>query len=202
PAGADESEVGFEEVLTNYITQVTARGIADLALTGDTGGGDPLDGFITKLYAAAGVINVSGPAPTTANALTQLFAVYENMSDETLQSSARPVIFVGLDWLRKAAIQAYNDNRFAYNFQIDERNGFTLPSTNVRVQGFEALNGTNKLLAGAADYLLVGTDIEDDFSTINMWYSQDNRAIRISVRMRLGVAIAFVNKFVKYTVTP
>lgn len=202
PAGADEQELGFEEVLTSYITQVTARAIADLVLTGDTGSGDPINGFITQLYAASGVINVTGAAPTTSNALTLLFNIYENMSDETLQSDARPVIFVGLDWLRKAAIQSYNDNRMAYNFQIDDRNGFTLPTTNVRVQGFEALNGTNKALAGAGNYLLVGTDLEDDFSTINMWYSQDNRAIRVSVRMRLGAAIAFVTKFAKYTVTP
>jgi len=194
-------DLTFKDALVAYMAGRYAREIQRLALVGDTAGtpADAIDGLVTQAYAAgSGVVSVSGTAPTSTDALTKLFNIYEAMKSDILDPEARPVILVGMDWLRKAAIQSYNDNRTAYNFTIDAQGGFVLPTTNVRVQGFNELNGTNKALAGAGIYAFVGTDLEDDMSQVKMWFSEDNQEIRSTFRARLGAALVFADQFVKY----
>lgn len=192
-------DLTFKDALIAYMVGRYAREIQRLALVGDTTGTDAIDGLITQAYATgSGVVSVTGTAPTSTDGLTKLFNIYEAMKSDILDPEARPVILVGMDWLKKAALQSYNDNRTAYNFTIDAQGGFVLPTTNVRVQGFNELNGTDKALAGAGIYAFVGTDLEDDISKVDMWFSQDNQEIRTIFRARLGAALVFADQFVKY----
>jgi len=118
----------------------------------------------------------------------------------TTSADKRPVIIVGNDWLKNAVLQAFNDNRYFGNVAIDADNGFILPATNVRVQGFDVLNGTNKAIAGTGDLLFVGTDLQDDMAQLIYWWSEDNQEIRTRIQFRLGTQIAFPSLFVRYIV--
>lgn len=201
PAGSVIEDVAdLKEAIINYLSERYAKAMQDMALVGQNGN-HSIDGLITKAYAQnSGVVSVTGSTPTTANAMDLLFAIYESMPASILSSNNRPIIIVGTDWLKKASIQSYNDNRMAFNVVIDEENGFQLPTTNVRVQGFDALNSTNKALAGSADHMFVGTDLRDELTTLRAWWSEDNLEFRTSFRARLGTALAFTSDMRKYEV--
>jgi hypothetical protein len=200
PAGVNMEDLGsVDDVIKTILIGVYAKAIQNMALTG-VAGTNSIDGIVTRAYASTTIQEVTGTAPTVSDALTKLFAIYQKMDTATLSADMKPVILVGSDWLRMAAMQAFNDNRLAYNFQIDGNNGFTLPTTNVRVQGFDALNGTNKALAGSGKMIFAGTDLKDDMAILKYWWSEDNQEIRSTIHFRLGTALAFDNKMVRYKV--
>ena len=191
----------MKEAIINYLAMRYAKAMQDMALVG-VSGNHSIDGLITKAYAQnSGVVSVTGAAPTTANAMDLLFAIFAAMPASILGSDKRPIIIVGTDWLKMAAIQSYNDNRMAFNVVIDEENGFQLPTTNVRVQGFDALNTTNKALAGSANHMFVGTDLRDELTMLKAWWSEDNLEFRTSFRARLGTALAFASDMRKFVVS-
>jgi len=197
--GANVEDFSFEDALKTYLIGKYALAIQNMALTG-TNGANSIDGLVTRVYADNNVIQVTGTAPTVTDALTKLFAIYQAMPASVTSADSRPVIIIGNDWLKNAVMQAYNDNRYFGNVAIDADNGFILPATNVRVQGFDALNGSNKAIAGSGDMLFVGTDLQDDMSQLMYWWSEDNQEIRTRIQFRLGTQIAFPNQIVRYTV--
>lgn len=201
PAGVNIEDLSFAEALEIYMVKRYALAIQNMATNGSNGT-NAIDGLITKAYASgSGCQEVTGSAPTASDALTKLMAVYQKMSGGSLNTEAKPLIIVGNDWLRLAAMQAFNDNRLAYNFQIDGNGGFILPTTNIRVQGVDALNSTNKLLAGSSNHMIVGTDLKDDMANLKIWYSEDNQEIRSTIKFRLGTALAFPSDMVIYKVS-
>jgi hypothetical protein len=197
--GANTDGFTFEDALKTYLIGKYALAIQNMALTG-VAGNNSIDGLVTRIYAESGVLQVTGTAPSATDALTKLFAIYQKMPAVTTSADKRPVIIVGNDWLKNAVLQAFNDNRYFGNVAIDADNGFILPATNVRVQGFDVLNGTNKAIAGTGDLLFVGTDLQDDMAQLIYWWSEDNQEIRTRIQFRLGTQIAFPSLFVRYIV--
>ena len=57
----------------------------------------------------------------------------------------------------------------------------------------------NRIIATYASNLVVGTDLGTDMSTIEAWYSQDDRVWKMYTRFRLGVAVKFNDHVVQYT---
>lgn len=199
PEGASEEDLSILDQIKLYLTAKYAKAIQTMALKGTTGAAS-IDGLLTLAYASTDVVDVEGTAPTTSDALDKLFAVYEAMDDASLSSDNKPIIICGMDWLRKASIQSYNDNRPMFNFVIDDENGFTLPTTNVRVQGFDELNATNKLLAGSALNMVIGTDLQDDITSLKVWWSEDNQEIRSNLIFRIGAQLLFETQLRRYNV--
>lgn len=197
--GANADGFTFEDALQTYLIGKYGSAIQNMALTG-VDGTNSIGGLVTLVYADSNVLQVSGTAPSATDALTKLFAIYQKMPALTTSADKRPVIIVGNDWLKNAVIQAFNNNRYFGNVAIDADNGFVLPATNVRVQGFDALNGTNKAIAGNRDMLFVGTDLQDDMAQLMYWWSEDNQEIRTRIQFRLGTQIAFPSLLVRYTV--
>jgi hypothetical protein len=200
PEGANVEDFEFSDALRTYLIANYARAIQNMCLTG-TAGENSIDGLVTRIYAATDVNVVEGTAPSADDALTKLFAIYQAMPGVVLSSDKRPVILVGNDWLKMAVIQAFNDNRYFGNIAIDADNGFILPATNVRVQGFEVLDGTNQAIAGAGSLMFVGTDLEDDMSTLRYWWSEDNQEIRSVIQFRIGTQVVRTNLFARYEVS-
>ncbi len=197
--GANADGFTFEDALKTYLIGKYALAIQNMALTGVVGA-NSINGLVTIVYANGNVLEATGTAPSATDALTKLFAIYQKMPASTTSADKRPVIIVGNDWLKNAVIQAFNDNRYFGNVAIDADNGFVLPATNVRVQGFDALNGTNQAIAGSGDMLFVGTDLQDDMAELKYWWSEDNQEIRTRIQFRLGAQIAFPSLLVRYKV--
>lgn len=199
PKGVTMEDLGdIQAQVEMFMLARYGSALQNMLLTG-VAGANSINGLITLAYAVgSGVQTATGTAPTNADALDKLLLLYEKMDSKAL--NARPLIIVGMDWAKKAIAQAYNDNNFHYNLRIDENNGFELPTTNVRVQAYEALNGTNRALAGAGDHMFIGTDLADDMATLQIWYSKDNQEIRSTFRCRVGTALAFASGMARYDV--
>jgi hypothetical protein len=53
------------------------------------------------------------------------------------------------------------------------------------------LNATNKLYAGRLSNFFIGVDAEGDFNSLETWYSQDDRVVKLAMEFKVGVQVAF-----------
>ena len=53
------------------------------------------------------------------------------------------------------------------------------------------LNGTNKVFAGRRSNFFVGVDAENDFESLESWYSQDDRVVKMAMEFKVGCQVAF-----------
>ena len=91
-----------------------------------------------------------------------------------------------------------NANLFHYNGAENQGELFTQyhPGTNVKVVGVGGLNLSGKGILAELSNLYVGTDLLSDAESFSMFYSQDNDEVRLIVKMKIGVQIAFPDRIV------
>jgi len=70
------------------------------------------------------------------------------------------------------------------------------PQTNYEVVGVPGLNGSNLIVIGPMQYMLVGTDLTSDEDSFRAWWSQDFQEVRIMSAWKLGTQVAFPQFFV------
>lgn len=71
-----------------------------------------------------------------------------------------------------------------------------LPGTEIRVYGVRGLSGTRRIIAAAKDNLIYGTDLLNDWETLDWWFSKDADAFRYRIRFRAGTQIAFPDEVI------
>lgn len=70
------------------------------------------------------------------------------------------------------------------------------PQSNYKVVGCPGLNGSNLIVIGPMQYMLVGTDLTSDEDSYRAWWSQDFQEVRIMASWKLGTNVAFQQFFV------
>jgi hypothetical protein len=70
------------------------------------------------------------------------------------------------------------------------------PQSKYKVVGLPGLNGSNLIVIGAQQYMLVGTDLTSDEDSYRSWFSVDFQEVRMMASWKLGSAIAFPEFFV------
>ena len=70
------------------------------------------------------------------------------------------------------------------------------PQTNYKVVGVPGLNGSDLIVMGPMQYMLVGTDLASDEDSFRAWWSQDFQEVRIMSAWKLGTQVAFQQFFV------
>jgi len=70
------------------------------------------------------------------------------------------------------------------------------PQSNYKVVGCPGLNGSNLIVIGPMQYMLVGTDLTSDEDSYRSWWSQDFQEVRIMAAWKLGTNVAFQEFFV------
>ena len=70
------------------------------------------------------------------------------------------------------------------------------PQSNYKVVGCPGLNGSNLIVIGPMQYMLVGTDLTSDEDSYRAWWSQDFQEVRIMASWKLGTSVAFQQFFV------
>ena len=70
------------------------------------------------------------------------------------------------------------------------------PQSNYKVVGCPGLNGSNLIVIGPMQYMLVGTDLTSDEDSYRAWWSQDFQEVRIMSAWKLGTNVAFQQFFV------
>ena len=65
-----------------------------------------------------------------------------------------------------------------------------LPALDVKVVPTIGLNGSNQVVVGPREYMVVGFDLLSDHETMNLWYSKDFDEIRMRANYNYGCTIA------------
>jgi len=70
------------------------------------------------------------------------------------------------------------------------------PQSNYKVVGVPGLNGSDLIVGGPMQFMLVGTDLTSDEDSFRAWWSQDFQEVRIMSAWKLGTNVAFQEFFV------
>lgn len=188
-AAADQEEVPFEEVIAAYYVDRIRKYNEDYLINGD----GTADGIKAQVTVANGANESdSAAAWDINNAVEQALNIFDAI-DESVKDRDDLVMLVSpanFNTLRRALVA---QNYFHYN-QGDGRT-LELPGTNIKVVKTSGLIGSDYVAAGPAGFMVAGTGLEDDFSTIQFFFDKGEDVVKFIAKWRLGVAVHQVNVF-------
>jgi len=137
---------------------------------------------------------VTGSAFTSANALTTIDTLIENLNADVADRDDLTV-FMSVANFRKyvSALRSANSFYFDPN-SITNRGGILdmmYPFQNVRVVGTSGLTGSDRIVLAPAKYIVAGTDLLSDFSEFQMWYDINTDQLKHRISTKLGVQVAY-----------
>ena len=194
----------FEEQLINYIIAKNSGEIdnaiwrSDSALSNNLGF---FDGFVKTLNADGSVLeaNTTGVASiTTSNAYDVVLSVARKLPEAVVESGDA-AIFCGRRTFDKVKDNLFDLNLFHVPVANDDVMSLVVPGTGITLYSVPGLNATDYIYAGKRSEFIVGTDIEGDFSSIEVWYEKKDDSIYIRNRFRLGIQYPFSDQMVKFT---
>ena len=188
-AGADQEEVPFEEVIAAYYVERIKKHNEGFLINGD----GTADGIKAQVTVANGATeSASAAAWDVNNAVEQALNIFDAI-DESVKDRDDLIMIVSpanFNTLRRALVA---QNYFHYN-QGDGRT-LDLPGTNIKVVKTSGLIGSDYVAAGPAGFIVAGTGLEDDFSTIQFFFDKGEDVVKFIAKWRLGVAVHQVNVF-------
>lgn len=206
-AGSRQDEKPFEESFTELLADRIAATLETAIWQGDTAventnpNTNKFDGLLKLIDGASGVIDGNtGEAEsiTVSNIEAIMDAMYQAIPTSVLDAEDLR-IFIGMDVFRLYTIALKNSNLYHYDGQASDFE-IVIPATNVRVVGVNGLNGTDRIVAARLSNLFLGVDLEDEEEDFEMWYSPDDRVVKLSVAFKYGVQFAFPDEIVEFTV--
>ena len=184
---ATENELPFEGYIMEALLGQIRKGIETLIWQADSGGSDPIDGFLAQFGNDGSTVSVTLTGITSAYDAVK--AVYFQIPEAALERGGKifvdPAIFRAL----------LNDLTVLNYYHYDMGNGFAeeflLPGTDVRVIKTAGLAGTYAIVGTFGENLVYGCDMQNDSEAIDLWWSNDNRVFRYQVKWVSGVAYHF-----------
>lgn len=190
---ATENDLPFEQYIIDTLVKQINKGIENLIWLGDTGNGDPIDGFIAQMSADGNVIPESIAAGTSA--YEGIKQVYLAMTEESLERG-------GMIFVSPAIFRAFVSDLVSLNYyhyagpNAETPNEFVFPGSDVRVVKTAGLAGDLNIVGTFADNLVYGCDGENDNESVDLWWSQDDRVFKYQVKWNSGVAYHFPDQIV------
>jgi hypothetical protein len=145
-----------------------------------------------------GVANSSGttfntqPYGTAGNPITEVDNLI-NALDDNAMSRDDLRVFMSYANFRKY-VQALTKANFFQNYigstDITSQMEATHPNTNVKVIPTIGLNGSNQVVIGPAEYIIVGFGLLQDHERLTIFYSMDFDVLKLRANYNYGVTIA------------
>jgi hypothetical protein len=168
---------GIRQHIADAGTSVNAN------VTGFYGTGAPITGIDTMEKAQKAVLAVINALPAA------------------VKGKADVRIFCGWD-VYTLLIQKYVDlNLFHYNPGSTNNaadSEFLVPGTSYKVIPVHGLTGTNDIYAMRMSNIFLGVDLISEEDQFELWYSQDDRNVKFSANMKIGVQLAFPDEVVRF----
>lgn len=159
------------------------NGLKTLIASGQTGVAVSASGTTFSPVAAYGV---------NGNPITEVDKLI-NALDDNAMSREDLVVFMSYGNFR-LYVQALVKANFFMNYigstDITSMMEATHPSTNVKVVPTIGLNGSNAVVIGPREYIVVGFDLLSDHEKLVIWYSKDFDELRLRANYNYGVTIA------------
>ena len=188
-AAADQESVPFEEVIAGYYIERVKKFNEGMLINGD----GTVTGIKAQVTGANGATVPAGAAVwTVANSVDQALDLFDAI-DESVKSREDLIMIVSpanFQTLRRALVA---QNYFHY----DQGDGRTLelPGTNCKVVKTSGLVGSGYVAAGPAGFIVAGTGLENDSSTMTFFFDKGEDTVKFIAKWRLGVAVHQVNVF-------
>lgn len=192
------------QIIDNTLAKLRQK-IEKTIWLGDTASGDQtlsqFDGFVKLINAATIGGTYSGTAWSEANSRTVMKGVANLVVGlaDVYQSGANTDIKI---FCSPAVAQAYrwkliNDNvGFAGAYDLEKK--VYVEGTNMEIVETPGLAGTNYIYAIESSNMYFGTDMENEYEKMKVWFSDDNQKIRMVGKWKAGVQVAFPLRIVKY----
>jgi len=214
-AGSNYDSLGFYEKLINESVMNNIQlGIEQAIWKGDTAsvGSNVLkqfDGWLKTIDAASPVYATATAAVTTGNIIGIMDDIYTNIPAALLNNPSKPLLaFMGWDTFRKLILALKNANAFNFFPEATWLTGeFTMPGIGLKVKAVHGLdNGQlgegvtykDRIVCTYPSNLFYGCDLTGEEDTIKSWYSMDDQNVKISVKWKSGVQIAYGSEIVTY----
>ena len=187
--GAHQESVPFEQVIANHYVEQIKNYNEGFLINGD----GTCDGIKAQIATASGA-TLAGTASwssTTALGLAQdMFdAINQSVQDREdlilILSPSRYNILV------RALVLA---NYFHYD-SVQGKTIVDIPGTTMKAVKSSGLVGSNYMAAGPAEFIIAGTGLTDDMSSMRFFYDEGQDTVKLLAKWRLGVAVAFPDYF-------
>ena len=169
-----------------------------------------MNGFIKTIDTAATAIAATPVASIAIGTVRDIFEeiIFQKIPNAILGDN--PVVFCSQEDYRLLLNALWVDNLYHYIPSAAENAGLelTYPGSNVKVIAVPGLNSDNgtglptaakhRIFAGTANNFVAGVDLENDIKTFDLYYSKDNREVRMAMDFKLGVANHFTDQIVQY----
>ena len=205
-SGSYNENAPFEQAIIDLQTKQIKRYNEDL-LWNASSGSSAFSGFIELFNNTAGVVKLSGQTALCSvtgastqekayNVLTQVDNLI-NALDRNVYDRDDIIIYMSQSQFKCYLTALRNVNNFHFTEPtLGQVYEVFHPQTNYKVVGVPGLNGSDLIVIGAMQYMLVGTDLTSDEDSFRAWWSQDFQEVRIMSAWKIGTQIAFPQYFV------
>ena len=169
-----------------------------------------MNGFIKTIDTAATAIAATQQTSITLGFVRGIFEeiIFQKIPNAILNDN--PVVFCSQEDFRLLLNALWAANLYSYIPSAAENSNleFIYPGSNVRVISVPGLNSDNgiglptaakhRIFAGTASNFVAGVDLENDIKNFDLWFSKDQREVRLNMEFKLGVANHFTDQIVQY----
>jgi hypothetical protein len=198
-----QESVPFEQQIADLKVKQIQQRIEQQLWQGSTGATGSTNACFNGLKllistGTTGVANSSGVTFSTAaygtagNPITEVDKLI-NALDDNAMSRDDLRVFMSYANFRKY-VQSLTQANFFQNYigaaDITGNMEATHPNTNVKVIPTIGLNGSNQVVIGPAEFMVVGFGLLADHEKLTIWYSKDFDELRLRANYNYGVTIA------------
>jgi hypothetical protein len=205
-SGSYNENAPFEQAIIDLQTKQIKRYNEDL-LWNASSGSSSFSGFIEIFDNVSGVVKLTGQTAlcsvTGSSAQEQAYNVLAqvdnliNALDRNVYDRDDIVIYMSQAQFKCYLAAIRNVNNFHFTEpKLGQVFETFHPQTNYKVVGVPGLNGSDLIVIGPMQYMLVGTDLMSDEDSFRAWWSQDFQEVRIMSAWKIGSAVAFPQYFV------
>lgn len=200
-----QETVPFEEVILTDISNRVANEI-EIQLWRNTtaSGATPynsqcFDGVLSLVTSGNGATSIAYTAATATNGLEVFSTYYEAIPENVLHRDDLVMYCSYADY--RGLVASMRNSSYVNLFSFDDASAASgsewsvmLPGTNVRVIPSQGLNSQNRVIAGAASYIMIGTNAE--MMTTKAMYDPFSDIVKINLHATYGVGVFDVASFV------
>jgi hypothetical protein len=203
--GQTQESVPFEQQIADLKVKQIQQRIEQQLWQATTAGGSCFNGFKLLISTSTGntfntaVANVSGVTFSSSaaygvsgNPITEVDLLINGLDDNAMSREDLRVFMSYANF--RLYVQALTRANFFQNYigstDITGMMEATHPNTNVKVIPTIGLNGSNQVVIGPAEYMVVGYDLLSDHEKLVIWYSKDFDELRLRANYNYGVTIA------------
>lgn len=167
------------------------------------------DGWLKTIDAGSPVLATATADVTTTNVLGIIDDMYTKLGANLPEIMSRPdlVLAMGKDTFQLVVLALKNLNYFHVEVNQELSSWeMKFPYYGLKVIGVDGLSNISGTLASYKDRMVLtywenlvfGTDLQNDMENYELWYSKDDRVIKMSIEWKAGCQVQKVGEVVTY----